>query len=180
MKQLLCGAHFNGDNWYDALPLAEMAINNAPLPNSSYSAYYLNYGFHLCCEADVFNFGHPANDQLEPNDDMMEEFCETSGETANKHRHEHEIQIGDGVLISLRQHDAATLSALPRGPFVVLKQTARNAFHLALPEAARRAQVHDVFNVRQLKKYHSATPKIDSLESEADSLGDCDESSGRR
>ena len=48
MKQLLRGAHFNGDNWYDALPLAEMAINNAHLPNSSYSAYYLNYGFHPC------------------------------------------------------------------------------------------------------------------------------------
>ena len=31
MKQLLCGAHFNGDNWYDALPLAKMANNNAPL-----------------------------------------------------------------------------------------------------------------------------------------------------
>ena len=47
MNQLLRGAYFNGDNWYDALPLAEMAINNAPLHNSSYSAYYLNYGFHL-------------------------------------------------------------------------------------------------------------------------------------
>ena len=71
MKQLLCGAHFNGDNWYDALPLAKMANNNAPLLNSTYTAYYLNYGFHPCCEADVFNVGHPANGQLEPTDDFI-------------------------------------------------------------------------------------------------------------
>ena len=44
MKQLLRGAHFNCDNRYDALSLAEIAINNALLPNSSYSAYYMNYG----------------------------------------------------------------------------------------------------------------------------------------
>ena len=43
---------------------------------------------------------------------------------------------------------------------------------------ARRAHVHDVSNVIQLKKYHSATPTIDSLESEADSLGNWNESSG--
>jgi len=103
MKQLLRGAYFNGDNWYDGLPLAEMAINKAPPTNSTYSAYYLNYGFHPCCEADVFNFGHTADDQLEPTDDfissmhsnwkaayhMMEEIRGTSSETANKHRHEH-------------------------------------------------------------------------------------------
>jgi len=52
-------------------------------------------------------------------------------------------------------HDAATLSVIPRVPlasqvaghFVVLKQTARNAVQLDLPEAASRAQVHDNFNV---------------------------------
>ena len=95
------------------------------------------------------------------------------------------IQVGDRGLISLRKHDAATLSALLRGPlaphfagpFVVLKQTARNAFQLDLHETTRRAHVHDVFNVSQPKKYHSAPPKIDSLESDADSLGNWDKSS---
>ena len=128
MKQLLCGAHLNGDNWYNALPIAEMAINNAPFPNSTYSAYYPNYGFHPCCEADVFNFCHHGNDQLEPTDDfisrmhsnwkvayhIMEEIRETSREAWNKHSHDHDIHVGDRLLISLRKHDAATLSALPR------------------------------------------------------------------
>ena len=59
-------------------------------------------------------------------------------------------------------------------PFVVLKQTAPNAFQLDLPAFARRAHGHDVFNGSQLKKNHGATPKIDFLESDADPLGDWD------
>ena len=54
---------------------------------------------------------------------------------------------------------------------MVLKQTAHNAFQLDFPDAASCANVHDVFNVSQLKEYHPATPKIDSIESDADSLG---------
>ena len=69
------------------------------------------------------------------------------------------------------------LSALPHGPlaphfagpFAVLKQTARNAFQLDLPETARRAHVQP--------KSHTC-PKIDSLKSYADSLGNWDEPSG--
>ena len=55
------------------------------------------------------------------------------------------------------------LSALPHGPlaphfagpFAVLKQTARNAFQLDLPETARRAHC----TVSKLKTYHSSTPQ---------------------
>ena len=76
------------------------------------------------------------------------------------------------MFVSLRKHDAATLSHLPRGPlsphfagpFVVQKKIANNAFQLKLPRKALSAKVHDVFNVAQLKKYHSATPRMDSLE----------------
>ena len=64
------------------------------------------------------------------------------------------------------------------GPFVVLKQNARNAFHLDLPETASSAHAHDVCNVSQPKKCHSSTHKIDSLESGTDSRGKWDESSG--
>ena len=118
---------------------------------------------------------------------MNEELRYTSRETANKHRHEDDIHVGDRVLISLRKHDAATLSALPRGtlaphfagPFVVLQQTASNAFQLDLPDVSGRAHVHDVFvNVNQLKTYRSATPKIDSLESNVDYIGNWDDSLG--
>ena len=55
---------------------------------------------------------------------------------------------------------------------------ALSAFQLDLPGTARRANVHRGFNVSQLKKYHYATPKIDSIKSGADSTGNWDESSG--
>ena len=45
-----------------------------------------------------------------------------------------------------------------------------------VPDTAQRGNVHDVFNVSQFKKYHFATPKIESIESNAESLGDWDES----
>ena len=76
------------------------------------------------------------------------------------------------MLVSLRKHDAASLSHLSRGPlfphfagpFVVMKKVANHAFQLELPKKALSAKVHDVFNVSQLKKLHSTTPRMDSLE----------------
>ena len=41
----------------------------------------------------------------------MEEHRETS-KIANKHRHEHDIQVGNRFMISLRKHDAAKLPFL--------------------------------------------------------------------
>ena len=46
---------------------------------------------------------------------MTEELSETYRETANKHRHEYEIHVGDRVLISLRKHDAVCPSSLTFG-----------------------------------------------------------------
>ena len=71
MKQLLRAAQFEGSSWYDALPHAEMAINNAPILNSDYSAYYLNYGFHPCCEADIFSLHAPQHNAVENADEFL-------------------------------------------------------------------------------------------------------------
>ena len=65
MKQLLRIAHLRGSAWYDVLPLCEMAIKIAPLPNSHVSPFFLNYGFHPCFEADLFNLHAPAHDRVE-------------------------------------------------------------------------------------------------------------------
>ena len=71
MKQLLRAAQFEGSNWFDALPHAEMAINNAPILNSDYSAYYLNYGFHTCCEADLFGLHAQQHNAVEHVDELL-------------------------------------------------------------------------------------------------------------
>ena len=67
---------------------------------------------------------------------LMQKLRESSSEQSNKHRKQHEIAVGDRVLVSLRKHDAASLSHLPRGPlsphfagpFEVIEKVANNAF----------------------------------------------------
>ena len=55
VKQLLRFAHDEGLHWFDALDSVEMTINNAPIAQTSYSPYFLNYGFHLTLIPDVYD-----------------------------------------------------------------------------------------------------------------------------
>ena len=71
MKQLLCAAQFEGFSWYDVLPHAEMAMNNAPIMNTDFSAYYLNYGYHPCLEADLCSFHAHQHDKFELADEFL-------------------------------------------------------------------------------------------------------------
>ena len=53
MKQILRAVTYEGSFWYDALPHAEVAMNNAALHASRWTPYYLNFGYHLCFKADA-------------------------------------------------------------------------------------------------------------------------------
>ena len=55
MKQLLRIAYSAGQSWFDALPYAEVAMNSAPIARSKFYAFFINYGFHPCVQADVFS-----------------------------------------------------------------------------------------------------------------------------
>ena len=59
MKQLLRIAQMEGTTWFDALPLTEIAMNNAPLPQSHMTPFYLNYGYHPNFDADIFDSFNP-------------------------------------------------------------------------------------------------------------------------
>ena len=183
MKQLLRTATFQGSSWFDVLPHAEMAMNNAPILNTDFSAYYLNYGYHPCLEADLFSFHAPQHDQVEPVDEflsrihtdwthaynLMLDQQDDLRMRENAHRHHATLLPGDQVLVNLRKHETASLH--PRGPlaphftgpFKVLRAISENAFQIELPEKLKRAKVHDVFNVNHLKLYSTATPKLDKF-----------------
>ena len=148
MKQLLRAAQFEGFSWYDVLPHAEMAMNNAPIMNTDFSAYYLNYGYHPCLKADLFSFHAHEHDKLELADEflsrmhqdwthaynLMVDAQDDLRMRENKHRHHAMLLPGDQVLVNLRKHESASLH--PRGtlaphfagPFKVIKQVAENAF----------------------------------------------------
>ena len=76
------------------------------------------------------------------------------------------IAPGDHVLVNVRKQPAQSLWAdrgplMPyfAGPFDVLRRVGPNAYQLRLPpEIASR--IHDIFNVVQLRKYHSYTPLL--------------------
>ena len=48
---------------------------------------------------------------------------------------------------------------------MVIEKIGFNAFKLELTMELLERKVHNVFNVSQLKKYHSATPLLDQWES---------------
>ena len=51
------------------------------------------------------------------------------------------------------------------GPFRVIENVGANAFKLELTMELLERKVRNVFNVSQLKKYHSATPFLNQVES---------------
>ena len=71
MQQILRIAQLDNQHWYNALPLAEIAINNAPIRETPYTHFYLNTCFHLCFTADVFNFHNPSDDTTENANDYI-------------------------------------------------------------------------------------------------------------
>ena len=46
MKQLLRIATLQNKKWLEVLPIVEMAMNSAPLANTQFAPFLLNYGFH--------------------------------------------------------------------------------------------------------------------------------------
>ena len=148
MKQLLRIAHFQGSAWIDVLAHAEMAMNNAPILGTDFSAFYLNYGFHPCVEADLFSQVAPQNDAMEPVDaflarlhsdwthayNIMLDLQDDVRFRAAPHRHHTLFAPGDQVLVNLKKHETASLH--PRGPlaphftgpFVVIRAVGENAY----------------------------------------------------
>ena len=54
VKQCLRFAHHEGLHWYNALDMVEMTINNAPIGDTPYSPYFLNYGYDPCITPNVW------------------------------------------------------------------------------------------------------------------------------
>ena len=129
-----------------------MAINNAPILDSEFSPYYLNYGFHPCLECDLFSLHAPQHDAEEEAPDFLyrihSEWEAAQGLMVslqddirfreNRHRHATALVPGDLVLVSLKKHETASL--FPRGPlaphlagpFKVLKAVSDDAYQLDL------------------------------------------------
>ena len=128
MKQLLRSAEMEGSCWFDILPHAEMAMNNAALPGTDLTPFYLNAGYHPCFEADVFSMHAARNEQEEDVTQFsarlhrdwlvtykyMTQHQELTVARIDPKRRTPELSPGDLVLVSLRTHESQSL--FPRGP----------------------------------------------------------------
>ena len=65
MKTLLRIAQLHQQEWYDVLPMPEIAMNAAPIPPTEYSPFFLKYGFEPVLVPDVFSAEQAANSRTE-------------------------------------------------------------------------------------------------------------------
>ena len=182
--------------WYENLLLAEMAINNAPIANTSYSPYYLNYGYHPTFFGDVPDEADP--DTFRPPRETVRHFAHRVKETwkdvlaafegnrskmaeiANRHRSDYTFKVIDLVLINKSKHQRSSLgprtplSPKTDGPFRVMRVNNRTSVILAITSELLRNGT-PTFHSSQLQPYAvriAYPPGTDDAKSVDDAFGD--------
>ena len=172
IKQLLRIAQYQDRNWLDVLDVVEMAVNNAPLVDSDFSPYYLNYGYHPTFYHDLEPFKGSENRLREKPrqflDRLLADFKHVSGlfrkhqdryvERANRKIKGHRFRVGDLVLVSARHHPRTQLRKPHRlapkatGPYHILSEIGPRTFSLDLPARITK-RFHNVFHESDLIPY---------------------------
>ena len=158
--------------WVHLLSLAEMAINNAPISDTEYSPYYLNYGYNPALFGDVPD----PTDPVENEDETVSEFTKRLRrgwrdiqkafeenqrrmvQQANRKRDFYQFRIGDLVLVNQSKHERDSLgprtplSPKARGPFSIKKVISLNAMQLDIPHELLGGST-PVFHTSQLIPY---------------------------
>jgi hypothetical protein len=160
--------------WTDLLVLAEIAINSAPIANTEYSPFYLNYGYH-----PTFWWDLPENAEPGPGAKkevvretvrrmrkewvaVREAFKKEQQKAlvyANRKRANYEFRVGQDVLISRRRHYKGQFMAgkgplAPRavGPFTIMRKLTPTTLVLDIPKEIR-GRAHPVFHSSDLIPY---------------------------
>ena len=111
--QLMRVAEYEHRKWFDVVDMVEMAINNAPLLDSEYSAFYINYGFYPAMYLDLPSSSVPLLTLAEETklfisrlradwkhiSSLFTEQRLRMAERANRHRIEHQYSCGDYVIL---------------------------------------------------------------------------------
>ena len=130
--------------WLDLLPLAEIAINSAPIANTEYSPFYLNYGYHPTFWWDLPQALEPVSNErtvaVRKHIKNMKEDWHTvrdaidrqrrlATERANAKRLDYEFKVGQEVLINQRKYykgrfgtDKNVLAPKAAGPFTIVRK----------------------------------------------------------
>ena len=169
---------YQQDDWYDLLPLAEFAYNNAKHASTQTSPFYANYGQHprmslvdaaRRIETHRTDPANPAADTfIEKIERVHNELRETLRTAQLKYKAAFDthvqksppFQAGELVWLSRKyiktRRPSVKLDAKRLGPFKILEVVgeAKSAFRLELPPQMR---IHPVFHVSLLTPHRAST-----------------------
>ncbi|KAL8114656.1 hypothetical protein AgCh_021499 [Apium graveolens] len=165
----VCAIDFKG-NWDDHLPLIKFAYNNsyhASIGMPTYEALYgRSYHSPLCWD-EVGEHKILGPELVRQTREMVELIRkrlvaaqDRQKKYADQTKKDREYEVGDSVLLKvspwkgvMRFGKKGKLSPRFIGPFEILRRIGPLAYELALPPNLQ--QVHNVFHVSMLRKYHA-------------------------
>ena len=156
--------------------MAEIAINSAPIANTEYSPFYLNYGYHPTFWWDLPQAIEPtSNDRTiavrkhiknmkedwHVVRDAIDRMRRLATERANSKRQDYDFKVGQEVLINQRKYykgrfgtDRNVLAPKAAGPFTIVKKISNNTVELKIP-ALLLGKAKPVFHSSVLIPYES-------------------------
>jgi hypothetical protein len=153
-------------DWSRFLGMAEFAYNNSKQASSQHSPFFLNHGRHPSTPFSnivpnraqvpaVTTFVEGLQSALQDAKTNINAAQMRQKAYADKRRREHRFQMGEQVLLAVRQQQlppgiSSKLSVTYSGPFLISAAVGKNAFRLDLPATVN---IHPVFHVSQLKPF---------------------------
>jgi Chromo (CHRromatin Organisation MOdifier) domain len=169
-EMLRAYATYQQDQWDEYLPAAEFAYNNSKQASTGFTPFELDCGQHpntpitMTKESEV----PAANDflkhwtsMIDLAKDSLREAQERQEKYANEHRHHIIFQVGDQVLLNMKNtntpvdRNRPTKKLTPRfaGPYLISEVISSTAYKLDLPPGMK---IHPVFHVSLLKPYKAS------------------------
>ena len=162
--------NYEQDDWFDLLPLAEFAYNNATQESTKMSPFYANYGLHPRFMSQIqvpSEHAAPAAAELaahlrETHDRLIENVKAAQDSQARYYNAKHQrIEFEPGDMVWLHASNISTSRPSKKldwkrlGPYRILKRIGLQAYKLALPPTMRH--LHDVFHVSLLDSVKATT-----------------------
>src|SRR5271169_3060821 len=161
--------NYQQDNWFNLLPIAEFAYNNAFQPSINCSPFYANYSIHPSFHVDPRSTTEttvPAAkefaDRLKNIHDLLVENVKSAQDHQARYydrKHKRvEFSVGEKVwLLTSNIHTERPSKKLDWkriGPYSIVERIGTQAYRLQLPQSLK---VHPVFHVSLLEPYKPNT-----------------------